>query len=215
MNPPKKRGRPKSAATLERERIEEILKNTPVYLPKITAKKKKQLLESIAHGETIRLEILQTYKTSATIPDDHAYQMASLGDESMIGHEREVIQRDERYQQQAIAFRAAGVRIVSGTATGRAKVLCEKNRVLLELMKPFGNLTLSDVARKIRRDWANLHPHSLMPGETGKLKDRGLLGDPPSIRTIKNYIRQASPFPQQRVGKTLLKKNDLRHTAPS
>ena len=43
-----------------------MLQNTPAYLPKITAKKKKQLLESIAHGEAIRLEILKTYKTSAT-----------------------------------------------------------------------------------------------------------------------------------------------------
>ena len=206
MNPPKKRGRPKSAATLETERIEEMLQNTPAYLPKITAEKKNQLLESIAHGEAIRLEILKTYKTSATIPDDHAYQMASLGDESMIGYEQQVIQRDARYQQQAKALRAAGVLKVRKTAARRAKELCDKNRVLLETMKPFGHLTLSDVASKIRRDWSNVHPHSLMPGETGKLTERGIVGDPPSIRTIKNYIQQASPFPEQRVGKTSLRK---------
>jgi hypothetical protein len=206
MSLPKKRGRPKSAATLERDRIEEMLKNTPSYLPKMTAEKKKQMLESIAHGESIRLDILKTYKTSATIPDDHAYQMASLGDGSMICHEHAVIQRDESYLQQARALRAAGVRIVSDTAASRAKALCEKNRALLEIMKPFGHLTLSDVASKIRRDWANVHPHSLMPGETMKLTERGLEGDPPSMRTIKNYIQQASPFPEQRVGKTSLRK---------
>lgn len=205
MNLPKKRGRPKNAATLESERIKEILKNTPAYLPKMTAEGKKQTLESIAHAETIRLEILKTYKTSATIPDDHAYSMASLGDESMIGHGYEVTQRDERYQQQARTLRAAGVRIVSDTAAGRAKALCEKNRVLLEIMKPFGRLTLSDVASKIRKEWASVHPHALMPGETKKLTERGLEGDPPSTRTIKNYIQQASPFPEQRVGKTSLR----------
>lgn len=206
MNLPKKRGRPKSAATLESERIAEMLKNKPAHLPNMTAVEQKQAVENFTYAEKIRVEILKTYKTSATIPDAHAYLMASIGDESLIDHAHEILQQDSTYQEQAQTNRDTGANAVCTNAKDRAQSLCRKNRVLLERLKPFGPLTLSDVASKILKEWAIVHPDALLPGEATTLTRRGVEGDPPTTKTIKNYIRAASPFPQQRVGKTSLRK---------
>lgn len=200
------RGRPKSAATLERERIEELLRTRPSHIPLKTDAEKTAILNWLSHLEKIRTEILKDHKTSATIPDEHAYVMASLGHEGFLGNEQTVLKKDEDYQRKSQENREDGGEAVRSEADRRAHELCTKNRILLESMKPFGRLSLSDVASKIIRDWAAVHPDSLVKGESKGLKERGLAGDPPDTKTIKNYIRKASPFLEQRVGKTSLRK---------
>ena len=109
---PKKRGRPLGKETLEKLRIEKMMREIPTYLPRLTSEEKAELEESIQQGEEIRLEILKTYKHGSWTPDEHAYSMASLGDESFEGHEQKVLDDDARYSQQAKKYRAdAGTEI--------------------------------------------------------------------------------------------------------
>ena len=97
----KKRGRPFSKATLEKQRIEKIMRTIPSHLPKLTDEELAELEEGFKHNEKIRLEILKTYKYGSWTPDEHAYNMASLGDESFEGYEQKVLDDDARYSQQA------------------------------------------------------------------------------------------------------------------
>jgi len=201
----KPKGRPKSAETIERERIEEMFKNSPPYLI-MTAAKKQWMDELIANGELTQLEILKDYKTSPSIPDNHAYAMASLGDESLRGREAEIISRDNQLRKDAQRNREAGAAATKTIALKRATELCKKNRILVERLAPTGVLSASDIAKKILKEWSLIPMGSKLPGEPDSLTERGVGGDPPTERTIRSYLRQASPLDQHRVGKGFLKK---------
>lgn len=183
----KTKGRPKSAATIELERMNEMLKNIPAYI-KMTASEIAEVGKNLESAEVIRRQILKDYKTSPSIPDDHAYLMASLGDESLIGHEAGIISRDNQLREKAQEHREAGAESTKTGAEKRATELCKKNRMLLERLAPTGNLSLSDIAKKIIKEWAFLPPGSRMPGEPDTLMKRGIGGEPPTERTIRNYI---------------------------
>lgn len=120
------KGRPKSAATIERERIDAMLKTMPDYLPKMTTTEKADAGKSWEQSELVRNQILKDYKTSPSIPDDHAYLMASLGDESLIGHEAGIISRDNQLRENAQKHREAGADSTKTGAEKRATELCEK-----------------------------------------------------------------------------------------
>ena len=87
----RKRGRPKSQARLEQEQTEELLRNRPCHITPMTDERTKELEESFRQSERVRQEILRGYKHGPTTPDNHAYEMATLGDESMMGHEARIL----------------------------------------------------------------------------------------------------------------------------
>lgn len=171
----KNRGRPPSAETIERRCIEEMLNNRPAHLPKMTDKEKQQAEDSFNASEIIRKQILSDIKTSVIIPDEHAYAMASLGDESLEGYEEKIIKQDTEYRKLIKEIRANGTRGTRVNAEKKIGELYEKNKSLIDKIKPYGPLTINGVARKIIMEWPR----------------RGVVSDQaPSERTIRTHLKK-------------------------
>lgn len=188
------RGRPAGPAALERRRIDELLRSPPAYIPRMTAAEHAELEKSFAANERVRKQILKDYKYGATTPNAHAYDMASLGDESFQGHEHAILSRDREYKEVADKARlSSSVQKRNATDTQACKV-CKHFRTLLSRAKPLGPLSRSDVARGMQSRW---------PSD-------GSLGTVPSERTLRDWIRRGSPFAEHRVGSVSLgKKSSL------
>ena len=203
----KKRGRPLKAETVESRAVAEKLRNRPSYLPPPSTEKLQDLNNLIASMDDAEQAILSAYQYSITTSANHAYTMASIGDESMTEEiTAKVLEKDTRIRAALKDNPKAGGESVKKTAAQRAEKICKLNKILLERLKPLGPLTLSDVARKIFRDWDSIQLGSLLPGEPPTLLARGISGEKPTIKTIGNYIKSASPFSVHRVGKTSLRK---------
>lgn len=202
---PKKRGRPFKKETLESKAFMENFQRRPEWAKLPSKGQESGLSELIASMDRTEKEIISQYKYSHTTSAQHAYNMASIGDEAMSGREKKFLLRDQEKSGESAKNKKAGGAAVKESAATRAIQLCRINKVLLERLKPLGPLSMSDVAQKILRDWKHLDPAALLPGEPKTLKCRGLPGEPPTSRTIANYITSASPFKQHRVGKTSLR----------
>lgn len=185
MKAPTRRGRPPSAKTLGARQREEWLNNPPAHITRLTEAEKAELDERFEHDERIRQEILKDFKHGRTTPNSHAYEMASLGDEALYGFEDQVFQRDAVYRDRADAYRRGGSRAVHNNSLSRAAEVCRNFKPMLDRVEPRGQLSLTHASELMRRLWNQYHNK----------------GDPPSARTLRTWIRQASPFPEHRVGK--------------
>jgi hypothetical protein len=171
MSENKKRGRPKSKLTLERERQEKMFSEIRKAHP--LTKEQKEFYETMEiNGEEVRKQILKDFKTHKIIPDDHAYTMASLGDDSLIGYENQIIADDNYYQQKIKESTARGGETLSLEADRRALAVWNKNKDLLARIK--NKLTLNGAASIIRDNWDK----------------RGDGGNKPSINSIKNWYQR-------------------------
>lgn len=184
MNQNRPRGRPAGPATLERRRIDELMESPPAHIPRLTAVEQAELEKSFAANERVRKQILKEYKYGATTPNAHAYDMASLGDESLQGHEHAILARDREYKEVADRARLKSSVQKRNTTDTQACKVCEHFRTLLSRAKPLGPLSRSDVARRMQSRW---------PPD-------GSLGAVPSERTLRDWIRRGSPFAEHRVG---------------
>ena len=203
----KKRGRPLKAETVESRLAAENLRHRPSYLPPPNTEKLQGLNELIASMDDAEHEILAAFKYSITTSAYHAYAMASIGDETMTEEiTAAVLKEDAEIRKGLKNNPQAGGKSVKNTAVQRAEKICTLNKILLERLRPLGPLTLSDVARKIIREWDLIQLGSLLPGEPPTLLARGISGEKPTTKTIGNYIKSASPFSVHRVGKTSLRK---------
>ena len=172
----KKRGRPpSSAATIENRRIEEMLRNAPDFARR-TDKAQASFELDDTHNENIRLKILRQYKgNDPTIPDSHAYEMASIGDESLIGCEATILAHDAKFQAKSKHNKSAGTEATHKKSLIQAAVICEKNKDLISCIRPAGRLSVNGVAKSIWFDWSK----------------RGY-GDKVTVRTLINYINTYS-----------------------
>ena len=184
---PKSKGRPPSEATLEKKRIEKMLRNMPPHITPLSAKELSSLEESFAHSETIRQEILKTYKHGKTTSDGHAYSMASLGDESLIGHEEKIMADDAEYAERAQDFRAMGAKAMSDKNANRRATIREKNKGLISRIGPGSRYTLHSVAQMIHSQWKSMSAAQKLLGEQG-MQCRGDNHAPPSVSTIRRWI---------------------------
>jgi hypothetical protein len=125
----KPRGRPPSPDTLEMRRMDAMLKSMPEHLPKLTEAEKSMLDESFAHNEKIRQEILKNFKYGSTTPDDHAYSMASIGDESLIGYEQKILDADDEYKNRAKRYQARGALATRNKNSDRKASIKKINQV--------------------------------------------------------------------------------------
>jgi len=201
VKPKKGRGRPPSQETLEKLRMEELLKNKPDYLSNVKNGWQDAMLRSMEDSER---EVLRNFESYPTIPRSHIFEMASLGDESMVGHEDLILERDNKLRQDAVRNRHKGGDESKQIANNRAKLLCEKNRILLEKMKPLGRLSKNRVATIIHDQWNDMPFGNRQPGEESMerrgVEDLGInAGKIPSVKTIERYIDFGSPFSQHRV----------------
>ena len=197
----KGRGRPPSQETIERHRIEEMFKNRPQHIKQADFDDQDAMLKSM---DAACRDLLSHYKSYPTIPQSHIYEMASIGDEAMHSYESLIIQNNERLMDDIHIDRQKGSQETQSNSQKTARALCEKNKILLERMQPFGRLSKNQVASIIQSQWEYIPTESRQAGEEN-LKCRGILGfgsnskKIPSIRTIERYISLGSPFTQQKV----------------
>ena len=192
MDVPKKRGRgrPKSAATLERERVEALFASKPPHLPKEESALTKALREAKPHNDAIEQQILRDYKYDATVPDDHAFTMASLGDESLHGHERAIIAQDEAHRARVARQRTNGGKATKQNSRNRALAIISKNKILIAALIDLRKQPISRVAKKICSEWSVITVAQRISGEPSSLTARGDGGPCPSERTVCNWINQ-------------------------
>ena len=118
----------------------------------------------------------------------HAYNMASLGDESLIGYERLIISADASHREAIPERKLRGTQATRDGALDRAATVRFINSVLLERMTPRGRLSVEQVAQIIRRGWDQIDPADRKQGEPAALKKRGCGGPTPCAKTIRSYI---------------------------
>lgn len=146
-----KRGRPASAATIERRRIEKLLSNPPAH-SLMTEEEKRATDSWLDSLDKAEREILRQYRTSATIPKSHAYEMASLGDESLRGFESAIVSRDQQYQMDAQRTRSKGGQARGEEPSFRAQKIAEINKDLIEKVNS-GEISAGEAARFIHNRW--------------------------------------------------------------
>jgi hypothetical protein len=202
----KKRGRPLSEQAQENLLAAQNLATRPSRLSQNKVPQQTDMISLLASMDQAEKEILKKFRYSQTTSKSHAYAMASLGDETLDDLEEKILERDKKKRNEVASNRDKGTKAVQEIASTRADEICRINRILLERLKPYGLLSLSDVASKIIQDWYDIPLGSKLPGEPTSLRRRGVDGPPPTARTIRNYIRQASPLAHQRVGKTSMRK---------
>ena len=136
------------------------------------------MLDSLNKAER---EILHQHRTSPNIPKSHAYEVASLGDESLQGFESEIIARDQQYQLDAETRRLNGGLAREDEATGEAHRLACANQDLVKKIQS-GQLTIGRAAQKIYDHWS-----------TRGVPSKGINQDKkPSLRTIKRHLTRAT-----------------------
>jgi len=185
-----KRGRPKSQARLEQEQTDQWLRNLPAHITPMSGEQLNQLQESFRQSERIRQEILRDYKHGPTTPDNHAYEMASLGDESMMGHEARILQNDKEFAERQSAYRVRGAESTKEKAEDRAQLLVQKNRVLIGLISTTQTYTINKVAGLIEHQWEAMSPGNILKGEPPDMDKRGIGGPRPSLKTIERWINK-------------------------
>ena len=188
------RGRPKSAATLARENIEALFASRPSHLPKEESALTKALREAKPHNDALEQQILRDYKYDATVPDDHAFAMASLGDESLEGYEDAIIAQDEEHIARVARQRSNGAKATKRNSQNRAKAIIAKNKILISHLIGTRKQSVSRVAKKICTEWVFISVAQRISGEPHLLTARGDGGPCPSERTVRNWIRQHNSF---------------------
>jgi hypothetical protein len=173
-NAPKKRGRPKSQKTLEKEWTEAWLKNPPAHIPPMTEEEKQWRREFIKNSEEAQRSILEGH--SPLLPHGLIYDLESLGDESMHGFEQSVLDRYGHYRAKEIIARVNGGEETASQADASAMRLWTKNSALVKRIQS-GNLTPNGAAKIIFDDWEN----------------KGIEGGKPSIKTISNWYKRIRP----------------------
>ena len=186
----RKRGRPKSQVRIEQEKTEELLRNRPCHIAPMTDERTKELEESFRQSERVRQEILRGYKHGPTTPDNHAYEMASLGDESMMGHEARILENDKRFAKRQSVYRVRGAESTKEKAEDRAQLLVQKNRVLIGLISTTQTYTINKVAGLIEHQWEAMSPGNILKGEPPDMDKRGIGGPRPSLKTIERWIKK-------------------------
>jgi hypothetical protein len=172
---PKKRGRPISERTIEKHRIKELLDNPPTHIRPMNEAERREIDSMLDSFEKAEKQILRQYRTSATIPKSHAYEMASLGDESLQGLESAIIARDSQYQMDASITRSKGGQARGNEPSFRAQKLAEINKDLIDKVNS-GEISAGEAARLIHNRWQTRGLPSLRQ---------------PSQKTLERYISRA------------------------
>jgi hypothetical protein len=149
----RKRGRPKSSATLERERLKEMFAQMPPFLLNGESELMRQIKASMPQVEEIERQILRDYKYDASVPSRHAYAMASVGDEAMSGYDSLILAQDEAHRRRIANQRKSGTNTQKQNARYRAEKVIEKNKVMIEEFLHHRRASIATVAKKIIGEW--------------------------------------------------------------
>jgi hypothetical protein len=187
---PKKRGRPLGEETLEKQRIEKMMREIPAHIPRLTGKEKKLLEKGLKQSEKIRHEILKTFKHGSWTPDQHAYNMASLGHESFEDYEQTVLDDDDRYKRLAKKIRSDAGAENKRKAKPRKDKVIEINKSLIEKLNSSSTYNVHRIATMIHEQWKNMKPINRLASEDKSMSCRGDGGEAVSVRTIERWLEQ-------------------------
>lgn len=171
MNPPsKKRGRPKSLKTLEKERIDEILSACPPAL-KMTPEQTKEQNEIFESFKKILGDLYAEF--SPTIPQELIEEYASLQDESTDGYEQKILANWKKAHEALSIGQKSGARETAKKVTERAQTVWGKNQDLARRIAA-KNLSVTGASIIIFNGWDK----------------RGDGESKPTVRTISNWYNR-------------------------
>ena len=194
----KKRGRPPSQATLakraqiEAERV--FMSERPQRQEQAAfsdMRSSEDLTAWIANLETSRKKILKEFKHGQSTPDQHAYEMASLGNEWLDGCNnkflQELVARDASLKSKATKIRrkAGGTNIQKSRS--RSDPILEINSVLINKIESSPAFNIHNVADRIHREWHAVKRR--LSDEPESLRRRGDEKEPVSVRQIERWIK--------------------------
>jgi len=176
-----KRGRPPN---------NKMLFNRPTYLPPLTVEQIQKIEEKLTHYEKIKAEIIKTYKHGQWTPDEHAFNMASLGDELFNEDDvKTIIEDDEKFEGRAKRIRKkAGDKNHIKSNTQKKRVL-EINKLLIKQINKSKKIKPHNVAQKIHEQWYLMNPEQRLYGEPLIMQCRGDGGKQVSVRTIERWMK--------------------------
>lgn len=167
----KKRGRPKSEKTLEKERIDSLLSNPPKYINPLTDNEKIWLKTFLESTEKAKNTILEGY--SPFLSHSLIYELASLDDESLHGHEATILEKFNLWKQKEIRSMKRGAKETKSIAESKAKDLWGKNEKLVARIQS-KSISLHGAASNIVDHWDR----------------KGIKGKCPSVKTISNWYKR-------------------------
>jgi hypothetical protein len=145
----------------------------------------------IANLEAARIKVLKEFKHGQSTPNQHAYEMASIGDEWFDGDNKKFAQkitdRDAAFRSKATQIRqkAGGSNIRKSRS--RSELILEINSVLINKIETSPAFNTHSVALRIRKEWEAVD--HLLSGELASLKRRGDGKQPVSVRQIERWIK--------------------------
>jgi hypothetical protein len=193
------RGRPKSLLTLERERVKDMFAQMPPHLPSEESELMRRLKASMSQVDEVERQILRDHKHDASVPDSHAYAMASVGDEAMEGYDSIILAKDEAHLRRIARQRQSGTDTTKQNASYRAAKVIAKNKVMLSEFLDARGESISAVAKKILNEWDYVNAEQRTRDET--ITSRGDGGPVPSHRTLRDWIASHSNTPTADLGK--------------
>ncbi|MBM4232011.1 MAG: hypothetical protein FJ184_15010 [Gammaproteobacteria bacterium] len=121
MTATRKRGRPRSVATIQRENelaeIEKVLQDAAARCS-MSCKDRKEMNDLIESLDRWEAQILSDYHLSP-MRKETAYAMASLGDESVAGYEEVIITEYEKAKSLGVKVRTVGTKSSASAAKDR------------------------------------------------------------------------------------------------
>jgi hypothetical protein len=148
--------------------------------------------------EATRKKVVKEFKTRWA-PEQHAYNMASIGDEWFDGknvvHEQRILSDDVSYRskEKRIRDKAGGTNIEKARSRGEQVLLI--NQVLVEKIGTSPTYKPHPVAKKIHGQWQTMSDAQRLIGESESMIRRGDGGSPASVRTIERWLEKyASKF---------------------
>lgn len=199
----KKRGRPPSKATLaNRAQIEAenvFMSERPQRQEQAAfseLRTSEDLTAWIANLETARIKVLKEFKHGQSTPDQHAYEMASIGDEWFEGDNNifaeKIRARDADFKSKATKIRREAGKTNFKKSRSRSELVLEINSVLIDKIKASPAFNIHNVALRIHTEWETVE-HRLS-GEPASLQRRGDGKQPVSVRQIERWIKASKKF---------------------
>lgn len=199
----KKPGRPPSQATLAvRAQIdaERVFMSARPQRQKQAAfseiQSSEDLNDWIANLEAARKKVLKEFKHGQSTPHQHAYEMASIGDEWFDGDNKKfgqkIMARDAAFKSKAtnIRHKAGGTNIQKSRS--RSELVLEINSVLINKIKISPAFNIHNVALRIHTEWETVE-HRLS-GEPASLQRRGDGKQQVSVRQIERWIKASKNY---------------------
>ena len=145
----KKRGRPKTERTIERERIEEMLRNPPPHIRNSTL---TPFPFDHKQAEEIEKQMLKDHK-SPPMPANFVYEIESAGPENMTHAEiQATVTKYDRVAKYIHEGQITGGKTLADKAAKRIAKVLQKNSDIAEKVAS-GSWSVTRAANKIHEEW--------------------------------------------------------------